>query len=42
MDSWLIGGPLGQTFCKLLSFLTDASTLVLMQSLVLIAVGIDL
>ena len=26
MDSWLIGGPLGQALCKLGYFLTDAST----------------
>ena len=30
MDSWLVGGPLGQTFCKLPLFLTDVSTLVSM------------
>ena len=38
IDSWLIGGPLGQTFCKLSAFLPDVSTAVSIQSLVLIAV----
>ena len=38
IDSWLIGGPLGQTFCKLGAFLPDVSTAVSIQSLVLIAV----
>ena len=38
VDSWLIGGPLGQAFCKLPHFLTDVSTLVSVQSLFLIAV----
>ena len=38
IDSWLIGGPLGQTFCKLSVFLPDVSTAVSIQSLVLIAV----
>ena len=38
-DSWLIGGPLGQALCKLAPFLTDVSTAVSIQSLVLIAVG---
>ena len=38
MDSWLIGGPLGQAFCKLVIFLADVSTIVSIQSLVLIAV----
>ena len=40
MDSqWLvISGPLGQALCKLVSFLTDVSSLVSIQSLVLIAV----
>ena len=36
IDSWLIGGPLGQTFCKLSSFLPDVSAAVSIQSLVLI------
>ena len=36
--SWLIGGPLGQALCKLVSFLTDLSVTVSIQSLVLIAV----
>ena len=39
VDSWLIGGPLGQALCKLTHFLTDISTGVSIQSLVLIAVG---
>ena len=38
IDSWLIGGPLGQTFCKLTMFLPVVSTAVSIQSLVLIAV----
>ena len=38
IDSWLIGGPLGQIFCKLGIFLPDVSTAVSIQSLVLIAV----
>ena len=38
IDFWLIGGPLGQTFCKLRSFLPDVSIAVSIQSLVLIAV----
>ena len=37
-DSWLIGGPLGQALCKLVSFLGDVSFAVSIQSLVLIAV----
>ena len=37
-DSWLISGPLGQALCKLASFLPDVSTVVSIQSLVLIAV----
>ena len=37
-DSWLIGGSLGQAFCKLKAFLPDVSTAVSIQSLVLIAV----
>ena len=39
IDSWLIGGPLGQALCKLVYFLADISTGVSIQSLVLIAVG---
>ena len=38
MHSWMIGGPLGQAFCKLVHFLKDVSVLVSIQSLVLIAV----
>ena len=38
IDSWLIGGPLGQALCKLVYFLPDVSTVVSFQSLVLIAV----
>ena len=38
IDSWLIGGPLGQALCKLAAFLPDFSVLVSIQSLVLIAV----
>ena len=38
VDSWLISGPLGQALCKLAPFLTDVSTVVSIQSLVLIAV----
>ena len=38
IDSWLIGGPLGQALCKLIYFLADVSTAVSIQSLVLIAV----
>jgi len=37
-DSWLIGGPLGQVLCKLVSFLPKVSSTVSIQSLVLIAV----
>ena len=37
-DSWLIGGLLGQILCKLVAFFVDASTVVSIQSLVLIAV----
>ena len=36
--SWLIGGPLGQTLCKLVMFLPRVSLVVSIQSLVLIAV----
>ena len=38
IDSWLIGGPLGQVLCKLVGFLGDFSTAVSIESLVLIAV----
>ena len=38
VGSWLISGPLGQALCKLVPFLTDVSTAVSIQSLVLIAV----
>ena len=38
IDSWLIGGPLGQTLCKLAAFLPDVSALVSIQSLILVAV----
>ena len=38
IDSWLIGGPLGQTLCKLVVFVEDVSVAVSVQSLVLIAV----
>ena len=38
IDSWLIGGPLGQTFCKVGALLPVVSTAVSIQSLVLIAV----
>ena len=38
IDSWLIGGPLGQALCKLVFFITLVSILVSIQSLVLIAV----
>jgi len=40
IDSWLIGGPLGQALCnyKLGNFLPNVSVLVSIQSLVLIAV----
>ena len=38
INSWLIGGPLGQALCKLVSFLTPVSLAVSVQSLVLIAV----
>ena len=39
MDSWLIGGPLGQAFCKLAYFLTYVSHAVSIQSMILIAAG---
>jgi len=38
IDSWLIGGPLGQALCKLVIFIPDVSSAVSIQSLVLIAV----
>ena len=38
VDSWIIGGSFGQALCKLSAFLPDVSTLVSIQSLVLIAV----
>ena len=38
IDSWLIVGPLGQALCKVNFFSSDVSTLVSIQSLVLIAV----
>ena len=38
IDSWLIGGPLGQSLCKLVTILPDMSSTVSIQSLVLIAV----
>ena len=38
IDSWLIGGPLGQALCKLVIFLPDVSSAVSVQSMVLIAV----
>ena len=38
INSWLIGGPLGQALCKLTYFLADVYTAVSIQSLVLIAV----
>ena len=38
INSWLIGGPLGQAFCKLVVFLSSVSFGVSIQSLVLIAV----
>ena len=38
VDSWLIGGPLGQALCKLVTFFSDIYALVSIQNLVLIAV----
>ena len=38
VGSWLIGGTLGQALCKIYPFLTDVSTLVSIQSLILITV----
>ena len=35
---WFLGGPVGQVLCKTIPFLTDISTAVSIQSLVLIAV----
>jgi len=37
-DSWLISGPLGQVLCKLLHFLTNISSVVSIETLVLITV----
>ena len=37
VGSWIIGGPFGQVLCKLLAFLGNASILVSIQGLVLIA-----
>ena len=37
IDSWLIGGPLGQALCKLVVFVSDLSAAVSIQNLVLIA-----
>ena len=38
VDSWFIGGPHGQVLCKMFPFVTDVSTALSIQSLVLIAV----
>ena len=38
VDAWLIGGSLGQALCKLAVFLLNVSTVVSIQSLVLIVV----
>ena len=38
INSWLIGGPLGQALCKLVYFLADVPIAVSIQSLVLISV----
>ena len=38
-DSWLLSGSLGQAFCKLYVFFSDVSTIVSVQSLVLITVN---
>ena len=38
INSWLIGGPLGQALCKLVVFLINVSNVVSVQSLVLLAV----
>ena len=38
VDSWLVGGPLGQALCKLHIFFSNVSTNVSVQSLALIAV----
>ena len=37
IDSWLIGGPLGQALCKLVVFVSDLSAAVSIQNVVLIA-----
>ena len=37
-QSWLVGSGFGQAMCKLLPFLSDTSTIVFVQSLILIAV----
>ena len=37
VDSWLIGGVVGQAFCKLVHFFQDISAVVSIESLVLIA-----
>ena len=37
-QSWLVGSGFGQAMCKLLPFLSDTSTIVSVQSLILIAV----
>ena len=39
INSWLIGGPLGQASCKLVYFLPEVSAVVSIQCLVLITVG---
>ena len=38
VDTWLIGGPVGQALCKLVYFFINISSVVSIQSLVLIAV----
>ena len=38
VGSWLIGGTLGQAWCKIHAFLADISSLVSIQSLILITV----
>ena len=38
VDSWLISGPFGQALCKIVPFVADASSIVSIQSLVLIPV----
>ena len=37
-NQWLISGPFGQALCKLVQIITDVSSDVSIQSLVLIAV----